>query len=493
MKENNPSLKNQAKAIFIGNILATLFQLLTPVVLTRIISQNDYGVFRQFTLIALPAITMLGMGYSTSLYYFYPTTDTKGRQKIIQQTQFLFIVNIAIVLLILSVFGDTIFDYFKFDKSSGIKTYLIIYISFELLASIIENIFTLEKNLVLNKVYFPLEKIGRFLIFLVVVLLIPGFKGPIIALTIFGGVKFLFLSQHILPYFKKLYKLDFKLIKDQLIYSLPFGIAIILDVVSNTFDKFIINKYIEAEEFAVYAVSFVSIPILSHFFKSIHNVVVPEISIHLSNNRMKEATILWQKTVEKTSSLTIPSVFIFWLMAHEIIGIMYPPEYSEAANYYRIYIVLFFVAMFSHNIILRGAKKTHLILVGSVIGVIITVILGLILVPIYGLYGAVVTGLIGVTTPMIISVNIERRVMGLSISNWVNWKKLGINFAICFLASLPIYFFKNSIPNIFVRGTVSGIVFVLIVVPLQIKYDIFLFNDMLAKILKKVNINIGEK
>ncbi len=482
--KKDPSLKNQAKALFIGNILATLFQLLTPVVLTRLIPTNDYGIFRQFTLIALTTFSMLGMGYGTSLYYFFPTSDSKGKQKIIQQTQFLFLINILVVIFIFTVFDDAIFDYFEFDKSSGIKTYLILYVSFELLASIIQNIFTLEKNLLLNKIYYPLEKIFRFLIFLTIVLIIPGYKGPIIALTIFGALKFIYLSQHIAPYFKKIYRLDFKLIKNQLSYSIPFGIAIILDVFSGTFDKFIINKYVEPNEFAVYSISFMSIPILSHFFKSIHNVVVPEISIHLSNNRMKEATSLWQKTVEKTSSLTIPSVFIFWLLAYELIAVLYPADYIEAANYYRIYIVIFFISMFSHNIILRGAKKTHLILVGSVIGVILTLVLGLTLVPIYGLYGAVFTGLIGVITPMFISINIERKVMGLTIKNWVNWKKIGINFLICFIAAIPIYFFKDYISNIFVRGAISGIVFILIVIPLQVKYEIFIFNEYIEKILR---------
>ena len=47
--------RNQAKALFIGNILATFFQLLIPVVLTRIISKTDFGIFRQFTLIATSA------------------------------------------------------------------------------------------------------------------------------------------------------------------------------------------------------------------------------------------------------------------------------------------------------------------------------------------------------------------------------------------------------------------------------------------------------
>jgi len=484
MKENNPSLKNQAKAIFIGNILATLFQLLTPVVLTRLIPTNDYGVFRQFTLIALPAVAILNMGYRTSLYYFYPTTDAIGKEKIIQQTQFLFLVNSIIMLAVFLLFGDEILAYFNFQEFAHLKRFLILFVFFTLSSSTTLSIFTLEKKLLLNKVYFPIEKIVRFLVFVIVVLIIPGYKGPIIALTIFSALQFIFLVQHIRPYFKKIHPLDFKLIKDQLIYSIPFGFAIILDVVSSTFDKFIINKYITPEEFAVYAVSFVSIPLLKNFFKAIHDVVVPEISVHLLNNRMKEATALWQKTVDKTSSLTIPSVFIFWLMANEIIQIMYPPDYIEAANYYRIFILIFFVQMFSRNIIIRGTKKTQLILIASVIGTIITVILGFFLIPIYGLYGAVITGLIGAISPMLVSMHFERKIMGLSYSNWVNWKKIGTNFAICLLAALPIYFFKDYIPNVFIRGIISGLFFMAVVVPLQVKYEIFIFNEYLSKILK---------
>ena len=208
--------------------------------------------------------------------------------------------------------------------------------------------------------------------------------------------------------------------KDQLVYSLPFGFALILNLIATRFDKFFINQYITPREFGIYSIAFLSIPILKQFFQSIHNVVVPEISIMMSNNNVKGATALWKKTVDKTSSVTIPAVILFWLLAKEIITILYTVEYIEAANYYRIFILMFLVSMFSHEIILRGSNKTKFILVSNIVGTILTIATGFIIIPKFGLYGAIITALVGTITPMLISLNFERKIMQLNIFNWVN-------------------------------------------------------------------------
>ena len=83
------SIKNQAKAIFIGRFIGTFFQFLITAVFVRLIFQEDFGVFRQFQLLGATLIGILGMGYNSSLFYFYPISDFKGKQKIIEQTQFL--------------------------------------------------------------------------------------------------------------------------------------------------------------------------------------------------------------------------------------------------------------------------------------------------------------------------------------------------------------------------------------------------------------------
>ena len=170
----------------------------------------------------------------------------------------------------------------------------------------------------------------------------------------------IFSYMHIKPYINTLYKINFGLLKKQLLYSIPFGLALVLNMISTKFDKFFINQYITPQEFGVYSIAFLGIPILSQFFTSIHNVVVPQISIFMNENKVMEASILWKKMVDKTSNVTIPAVFIFLLLADEIITILYTKEFIEAANYYRIFILSFLVSMFSYNIILRGANTNKI-------------------------------------------------------------------------------------------------------------------------------------
>lgn len=487
--DNNPSLSTQAKAIFIGSFLGMIFQFLIPAILVRLISKEDFGIFRQFQLVASTFLGFLAMGYQTSLFYFYPISDDTGRQKIIQQTQFLFFINTLIFIIIFYFFGDQILTYLNFIEFINLKFYLVSYIIFMLLSSVLNIIFTLEKNTILNKIIPSVDNIVRFLIFLITVLIIPGVKGPIVALVIYSLLRLIYYSVHIIPYYIKVYKIDFDLLKKQLIYSVPFGLALILNMISTKFDKFFINQYITPQEFGVYSVAFLGIPILGQFFTSIHNVVVPQISIYMNDNKVEEATILWKKMVDKTSNVTIPAVFIFLLLADEIITVLYTKEFIEAANYYRIFILSFLVSMFSYNIILRGANKTKYILIIDIIATILTVFIGIALIPKYGLYGAVITALMGNILPMLFSLHIERKVMNQSFKNWVNWEDMGINFLISFVVALILFMTKDYVSNIYLRLLLTGFVFLVSIIMLQIKFKIFIFNQYLTSIKKGFRIN----
>lgn len=487
MEKPSPSLRSQASAIFIGNIVGTVFQFFIPVLIVRLISQEDFGVFRQFQLVAGTFSSLLSMSYASSLYYFFPIADDEGKKRIIQQTQLLFLINIIIFLLIFYSFGDAILAKLNFKDFIEFKGYIVLYLSFTLLSSFILTVFTLEKNTLLNKIFPPLERIVKFISFVIAILLIPGFKGPIIGLIVFSIARLIYTIIHTYKYFKPVFKIKASLLRQQLYYSIPFGFALILNTFSATFDKFYINQYISPSEYAVYSLAFLNIPILGQFFQSVHNVVVPEISKAMSNNDIPKATLLWQKTIEKTSSVTIPAVFLFWILANELITVLYTIEYIEAANYYRIFVLMFFVSMFSHEIILRGANKTRYIFYSNLIGTVITVIIGFIIIPTYYLYGAIITAFIGVVLPMIISLQFERKIMGLSLKNWVHWKQLGLNFLICLLIGIPLLFIKDFISNIYLRSILVAIIFILWVGSLQIKFKIFIFKNPLENLRNIIN------
>ena len=484
--KKDPSLRSQASAIFIGSLLGTLFQFLIPAVIVRLISQEDFGIYRQFILVAGTFISLLGMGYSSSLFYFYPISDFKGRQKIIQQTQILYVINLIIFVVIFYLFGNNILTFLNFKEFIDLKILIVLMVTFEILASAIKVIFTLEKNTLMNKIFPPIQKIIRFFIFLIAIIIIPGYKGPIYALIIHAVIILIYFIYHIRPYLKTIYKLDFSLFKKQLIYTLPFGFALILNLISTRFDKFFINQYISPKEYGIYSLAFLNIPILKQFYNSINSVVVPEIAISFNNNDLPKATKLWQRTVDKTSSVTIPAVILFWLLANEIITILYTIEYIEAASYYRIFILMFFISMFRYEIILRGSNNTKYILYSNIIGTVITIILGLVLIPKMGLYGAILTATFGAVIPMLISLHFERKIMQLNFFNWVNWKGIGQNFLSCLLVGVPLYFFKDYINNIFLRSFLVASIFITFVGYMQIRHGTFLFIDKVNKFKKYI-------
>lgn len=483
----NTSLQTQATAVFIGKLLGVLFQFLIPAIIVRLISQEDFGLFRQFNLVVLTFSGLVGLSYGSSLYYFYPTSESlEDKKRIVQQTQLLFFINILVFSALIFFFGDFILVKLNFSEFLSDKIYIVLYCAFMILSSSIQQLFILDKNNLMNTLYPPLEKITRFIVFVIMVLIYPTYKGLIVALVLFSCLRLLYFYYKYNSYFRQMFKPNMKLLKRQVLYSLPFGIALILNMVSGRLDKFMINQYITPSEFGVYSIAFLGIPILSQFFSSIHNVVVPELSILFSKNELAKASDLWKRTVDKTSSLTIPSVFLFWVLANEIITILYTEAYVEAANYYRIFIFMFFVSMFSHEIILRASNQTKYILLSNIIGTVLTIIIGIIIIPMFHLYGAVITALFGAITPMLISLHVERKIMSLSISNWVNWKRLLINFIICTTISIPLLFLKDHITNIFLRTFVVVLSFVIFVVFFQIKYKLFLFEKQVSKLMSKI-------
>ena len=190
--KKNPSLQSQAKALFFGNLVATLFQFLIPSILVRFISQEDFGIYRQFQLLAVTFLGLLGMGYQSSLFYFFPISKEMGRNRIIQQAMILLGINVFVFLLILLFFGDKMLVALNFSEFLEMKAYIFFYISFMLLSSVVLSIFTLEKKTLHNKVYPSLEKITSFIFFIVVIFIVPGYLGPIIALLLFSISRLLF-------------------------------------------------------------------------------------------------------------------------------------------------------------------------------------------------------------------------------------------------------------------------------------------------------------
>ena len=82
------SLTKQSLFLVIGRSVAHLLQLFLPIILVRIFTKEEYGLYRQLFLIYYTFISIGQMGMDQSLFYFFPRHPEK-RESLLVQT-FLF-------------------------------------------------------------------------------------------------------------------------------------------------------------------------------------------------------------------------------------------------------------------------------------------------------------------------------------------------------------------------------------------------------------------
>mgnify|MGYP006291697809 FL=1 len=473
-----PSLKKQSLYLLLGKISAFIIKMGMPIILVRLLSQEDYGVYRQFNLVTTTFLSILAIGLGSSLFYFYPTTDAKNRKNYIGQT-YILLNFIGLIFLIQYIFfGIKIHDLLGVNSLDSFKVIIPIYVLFMLVSNLSNSIFTAQKKIKYNLFFFPLDILLRTVLIVGFVLFFDRSTAWIHALLFYSLIRTIFMS----IYLRKeilfsLSNLNLGLIKKQIKYSLPFAGAILINTIAVRFDKLIINNYITTSEFAIYSLAFLSLPFVQELIQSTQSVLVPDLSKHFDIKQVEKAGNLWKETVTYIASITIPVVIFFWIIAEDLFIVLYTKEYSLAASFFRIYIFVYFLHIFLHGVIFRASNNTLKIFYIDLICFPVTIITGLFLISSYGLYGAVITAIIGKGLPIIIKQLYEKRILQLSFQNWLQWMKLSKIVISSVIPALLIYFvFFNLIESRIALLLISSIVYFLMVFIIEYFLNVFMFE-----------------
>ena len=278
------SSSDQARILFVSRIIAFAIRFLTPVFLARLLSQTDYGLYRQFLLIATTIISFLLLGIPKSTYYFYPKKENKN--EVISITYLLLISVCVLLIVIFFPFRNVIL---LFWKNSGFNpqsiNLLFIYIVFAFLSIFIEDIFVLEKKSNIVFFYNIFNAILRFSLIVLSVLFFRALYKLLMALVIFQLLRSLVLF----IYLKKQYSISSRYIKfssvsEILRYSLPLGMGNAIGNMGRNIENYVITYLLSPEKFAIYAIANFRIPYLHMVYDSMSSVAILKISELQRNN-----------------------------------------------------------------------------------------------------------------------------------------------------------------------------------------------------------------
>ena len=428
----------QAGFIAAGKILAMLLSFTVPLFLTRFLSKSDYGLYSQFYTITTFFGAVFSMGIASSLYYFYPTTEEANKSKLIG--------NVYILLLMLGVFGSLLTMtpslnqlFLGKDEIIDYAQVISICILFSVPSSMINTVYVVRQDTRTTILYPSFEVIIKALVVITAALLGGSLDSIFYSLVLLQLVIFLFVTAY--SFMNRKFKLviptDRTLLKNQLNYSLPFGMAVILNALTRRFDKIICISYLSVTDYAIYAVAFFGIPGIQEIYDSLSQINVIHMTKEFKDGNNQEVLQSYKNFIVKTLSFSTPIISIVFLFSNEIIGFLFTETYLEAVPFFRIYILSFVIGMFGAGTILRASGKTKLSFKAYLYSAVFSLPITFLLIKEYGSYGAISSAMFAMILPKIVQSYYEIRLLNCSVRDYFPWKKIGIILVITLLCLIP--------------------------------------------------------
>ena len=458
--QTNKEIKIGAILSYVIIVVNMLIGVLYTPILTAKLGQTEYGLYSLVTSV-ISYLTILDFGFGNAIIIYttrYRNKNEKDKEQKLHGMFFIIYTIIGIIAGIIgailwlnvdSLFGNTMSadELAKAKVLMGILTFNLI-VTFPL--SIFTSIITSYEKFVFSKTLNLIRIILNPIIMLV--LLNFGVKsiGLVILVTVLN-ISTLILN---LIYCKtklkiklKFGKIDFKLLKEIMAYSVWIFLNSIMDKVNWSLDQFVLGVYAGSVAVAIYSVASQLNQMFMNFSTAISGVLLPKVTKMENDNATdKEFTDIFVRTGRVQYIVMALIITGFVLFGKEFIEIMWVgPEYSESYIIACILMIPTTVPLIQ-NIglnILQAKNKYKFRVIVLMIFSVINVIISIILSKLYGGVGAAIGTAISVILGQGIFMNIfYQKKIGINIVKfWRNILKMSIPIAICVSIAVAIKVF----------------------------------------------------
>lgn len=155
--------------------------------------------------------------------------------------------------------------------------------------------------------------------------------------------------------------------------GLPLYIASFIGILTLNLDKAIVNKLGTLNDFAVYSIGAIEIPIFSMISASVSQSIFPKLVTFYSNNDTAPAKKLWVETTRKISLITYPIILVLMLFAAPLVKLVFTEKYEAAVPIFKAYLLVSLWRNSYYGALISASGRTKWITVYSVISLVLNV------------------------------------------------------------------------------------------------------------------------
>jgi O-antigen/teichoic acid export membrane protein len=355
-EEHRASLTVQAFWLMIAKTLAFVFAFALPILLTRTLSQNEYGLFKQVFLIITTATALLPFGFGLSAYYYLSREKDSMRrgQVILNILLFNAIVGVAACLmfilrpgLIASIFKDPSLPTYSFAVGVVILLWLF--------SSFLETAAIANQELRLATVFIVVGQLTRTILLIAAALLFDSVEALIYAAIIHGVLQCVALMWYVISRFPRFWRsFDWGLTGNQIAYALPFGLAGVLYTIQTDLHNYFVSSRFSAATFAVYSIGVAQLPLVGILRDSVGAVILPRISYLQKDGQAREIVVLLANAVRKLAAVYLPLFALLLVTGQEFLTVMFTSAYAGSWPIFAINLLLLPISLLEVDAVVRA-------------------------------------------------------------------------------------------------------------------------------------------
>ncbi|MGW8122584.1 oligosaccharide flippase family protein [Roseivirga echinicomitans] len=428
--------------LIIGRGLALTLNLLTVVILARLLSVAEYGLYQQVWLFYLLFSPIFQAGLPASIIYFLPNFSSTDRKSIVFQTMLLLMAFGALLSLASVMLSDFVLaDY----SEEAVGDYLYSFLLYPIFSLPI--IFFDSLLIVLKKA----KQAVFFTIYLALIhfvsIIIPTYLGLGLSTTFFcisigAALNFIVVLIYLLWEFKGvMFRWSLPILRNQLQYSIPLALSSIIGTLNRKIDFVMISFFFSVEVFAVYSAGAFEIPIVGVVMGVIISITVPEFVRLLRDDKKQELLRIWKSSITKVSLIFFPLFIFLFVNAKDFIEVLFTSKFQNSHLIFSILIFTLPLRIANYGSLLQSFGKTKLIFRYSIMTLVMNVILNYIFIKTFGFYGAAVSTVVSMYFMNILQLRAGGRLLGIRITEMMPFKNLGIVLLysfVPFVLTLPV-------------------------------------------------------
>src|SRR5262245_36918291 len=158
-------------------------------------------------------------------------------------------------------------------------------------------------------------------------LAILGLRGVLAGAIVYAVLRLAAMFVYFRREFGLGLQLDLALWRGQLLYALPFGLAVGVEVVQANLHQYFVASRFNAETFAIYAVGCLQIPLVDLICTSTANVMMVKMAEEAGDSQRETALALWHDMTCRLATFVFPIAALQLLPAHGLFLTMFMDIY----------------------------------------------------------------------------------------------------------------------------------------------------------------------